>query len=75
VREFRETDFLENARHFAEQINRSTIRFAQLDTERIENEYGPISESAISAGIVGFVRISDNYFIFRDRIPGQETDF
>jgi len=70
MRESSESDFLKDAGHFAEQIYRDAVGFAQLDSKCMQGEHRPFSEPASPAGVGGFVWVSDNLFSFRDRNTG-----
>jgi len=60
VRKPCEADFVEDARHLAEQIHRDAVGFAQLDAKYVKREHRPLGEPATPFGVGGFVRINDN---------------
>lgn len=50
-----EPDLFKNAGHFAEQIYRNAVGFAQLDAECMKREHRPFGEPATPLGVGGFV--------------------
>jgi len=75
VRETREANLFEDARHFAEQIHRDAVGFSQLDAECMQREHRPLGEPATPFGVGGFVRGSDNRFSLSDRNTREEAEF
>ena len=73
--ESREPNFLENAGHFAEEIDRLAIGFSKFDPQCLKCQHRPLGEPATPFGVGGFVGVSDNCFSFRYRITGEETEF